>query len=72
MQQKLTRSQYDRKLLGVCGGWLPFLELTPHGSGWFGPLAPCAALVWAWWLTFVAAIIIPEEIAPERFLWERK
>lgn len=64
MQQKLTRSQYDRKLLGVCGGLAAF----------FGIDATWIRLVWAFGTLcsvglglvpyFVAAIIIPEEIAP--------
>ena len=37
MQQKLTRSQYDRKLLGVCGGLAAF----------FGIDATWIRLVWA-------------------------
>ena len=64
MQQKLTRSQYDRKLLGVCGGLAAF----------FGNYATWIRLVWAFGTLcsvrlglvayFVAAIIIQEEIAP--------
>ena len=37
MQQKLTRSQYDRKLLGVCGGLAAF----------FGIDATRIRLIWA-------------------------
>ena len=64
MQQKLTRSQYDRKLLGVCGGLAAFfgIDATWIRLVWaFGTLCSvCLGLV----AYFVAAIIIPEEIAP--------
>ena len=61
MQQKLTRSRQDRKLLGVCGGLAAF----------FGIDAPLIRLIWALGTLFsvglglvaylVAALIIPEE-----------
>ena len=61
MQQKLTRSRHDRKLLGVCGGLAAF----------FGIDATLIRLIWALCTLFsvglglvaylVAALIIPEE-----------
>ncbi|MFR8874248.1 MAG: PspC domain-containing protein [Oscillospiraceae bacterium] len=61
MQQKLTRSRHDRKLLGVCGGLAAF----------FGIDATLIRLIWALGTLFsvglglvaylVAALIIPEE-----------
>ena len=61
MQQKLTRSRHDRKLLGVCGGLAAF----------FGIDATLIRLIWALGTRFsvglglvaylVAALIIPEE-----------
>ena len=64
MQQKLTRSRQDRKLLGVCGGLAAF----------FGIDATLIRLIWALGTLFsvglglvaylVAALIIPEE--PDR------
>ena len=64
MQQKLTRSQNDRKLLGVCGGLAAFfgIDATWIRLVWaFGPLCGVGLGLVAY---FVAAIIIPEEIAP--------
>ena len=64
MQQKLTRSQYDRKLLGVCGGLAAFfgIDATWIRLVWdFGTLCSVGLGLVAY---FVAAIIIPEEIAP--------
>ena len=64
MQQKLTRSQNDRKLLGVCGGLAAFfgIDATWIGLVWaFGTLCSVGLGLVAY---FVAAIIIPEEIAP--------
>ena len=64
MQQKLTRSQYDRKLLGVCGGLAAFfgIDATWIRLVWaFGTLCSVVLGLVAY---FVAAIIIPEEIAP--------
>ena len=61
MQQQLTRSRHDRKLLGVCGGLAAF----------FGIDATLLRLIWALGTLFsvglglvaylVAALIIPEE-----------
>ena len=61
MQQKLTRSRHDRKLLGVCGGLAAF----------FGIDATLIRLIWALGTLFsvglglvaclVAALIIPGE-----------
>ena len=61
MQQKLTRSRHDRKLLGGCGGLAAF----------FGIDATLIRLIWALGTLFsvglglvaylVAALIIPEE-----------
>ena len=64
MHQKLTRSQYDRKLLGVCGGLAAFfgIDATWIRLVWaFGTLCSVGLGLVAY---FVAAIIIPEEIAP--------
>ena len=64
MQQKLTRSQYDRKLLGVCGGLAAFfvIDATLIRLIWaIGTLCSVGLGLVAY---FVAAVIMPEEMAP--------
>ena len=64
MQQKLTRSQYDRMLLGVCGGLAAFfgIDATRIRLIWaIGTLCSVGLGLVAY---FVAAVIMPEEMAP--------